>query len=83
MVTILKTETYGYGSWHSLKILCSLYPIVTWYSFNKFHIKYGFDEAKYQRPGPSSFRQEIFISFTYWGLVKKIDLSVKKGEVQP
>ena len=31
MVTILKTETYGYGSWHSLKSLESQYPIVTWY----------------------------------------------------
>ena len=31
MVTILKTERYGYGSRHSLHNLWSLYPLVTWY----------------------------------------------------
>ena len=63
MVTILKTETYGYGSQHILKNLWSLYlSNLTWnlallnLATQTLHKKYGFDGATYQRAGPSSFR---------------------------
>ena len=31
MVTVLKTEVYGYGSWYSLKSIWSLHPIETFF----------------------------------------------------
>ena len=51
------------------------------FSFNKFHIKYSFDEARYQRPGPSSLLvsdKKIFKSFTNRSLYIH-----KKGQIQP
>ena len=93
MVTFLKTETYWYGSRHSLKSLWSPYLIVTWYgilTLNNF-AKQTFTlsmalirlHTEYQRPGPSSFRQDFFFFFfflnAYRSLCKQLTFPLKRS----